>query len=542
MMNDHRATLCLWSVVMAICLATFGFRIQKLDQRPMHGDEANQAIRTGVLLERGLYHYDPTDHHGPVLYYAARPFCRATAKTLSATTEWNFRLVPVAFSILTLLLMVGLHASDKKGLFTNTGGLLAAILFTALSPAMNYYSRFFIQETLFVTFLTGMLACAVQYVRAEKGGRAGAGFAAGFGLFAGLAAATKETLVLSLAAAGLAMVFTCGFRRLLKAWNTRDFLIALGVCACVAMLFFTSFLTYPKGAYDALFSTMTAYLSRATAVPEHQHPWNFYVKNLLWFQYGKGPIWSELGLLILPIGISIAAVFRNLGIRNLRSENAAAASAPVPARWLRFLLLYTFLLTAIYSLIPYKTPWCMLSFLHGYILLAGAGIGWLLENGMAKSRRIAFLLVVFLFLAACQQIVQTRRCCLRYPADVRNPYVYAHTGTDALNLIAAIDQAARKESGFSTPIAVAAPAADTWPLPWYLRKYEAVGYWQNVSEIPADFNPAILVVAADQGDRADQRFGKDKQATFFGIRPGVLLNLFLKKDAAGSQADHGPMQ
>ena len=27
----------------------------------------------------------------------------------------------------------------------------------------------------------------------------------------------------------------------------------------------------------------------------------------------------------------------------------------------------------VYSAIPYKTPWCLLGFLHGMILLAGVG-------------------------------------------------------------------------------------------------------------------------------------------------------------------------
>ena len=42
-------------------------------------------------------------------------------------------------------------------------------------------------------------------------------------------------------------------------------------------------------------------------------------------------------------------------------------------RALRFLGFYTLLMLVAYSAIPYKTPWCLLGFLHGMILLAGAG-------------------------------------------------------------------------------------------------------------------------------------------------------------------------
>ncbi|MBN1939786.1 MAG: TIGR03663 family protein, partial [Candidatus Aminicenantes bacterium] len=44
-------------------------RLNDLDLRPMHHDEANQAVKFATLLEKGEYVYDKTDHHGPLLYY-----------------------------------------------------------------------------------------------------------------------------------------------------------------------------------------------------------------------------------------------------------------------------------------------------------------------------------------------------------------------------------------------------------------------------------------------------------------------------------------
>jgi len=512
-------------LAIALCL-----RLPSLDRRPMHGDEANQAVRTGLLLEKGVYHYDPNDHHGPVLYFAALPFCRATASRFAETTEWNYRLVPVVFSCLTLLLMLGLGARREGGLFDNRAGLLAAALLTAVSPAMVYYSRFFIQESMFVTFLTGMLVCAVGYVRArtEERGTVGAWHAAGFGACAGLAMATKETVVLSFAAAAAGGLAACGFGRLVRAWRTRDALLALGAAALVAVLLYSSFFTYPRGVYDALFSTAQAYLKRATAVPEHQHPWNFYLKILFWFKYGRGPVWSEAGLL-LPALVAVAAAFWP------RRE----ASAQM--RWVRFVAVYTLALTALYSAVPYKTPWCALSFLHGYILLAGVGIGAVLEaarqrKGTARWALGGAAVAIVAFLLG-QSVSQAVRGCYRLPADPRNPYVYAHTGADAMNLVACVEAAARRAHGYDTPIAIAVPTPDTWPLPWYLRKYAQVGYWTSVADIPNEFAPDVVIAAADQGDAADARFGRGKRASFFGIRPGVLLNVFVPVADTGEKRE-----
>jgi predicted membrane-bound mannosyltransferase len=98
--------------------------------------------------------------------------------------------------------------------------------------------------------------------------------------------------------------------------------------------------------------------------------------------------------------------------------------------------------------------------------------------------------------------------------------------------VAAIEEAARAAQGTDTPIAVAVPVPDTWPLPWYLRAYTRVGYWTRIEQIPESFHPVVVVAAADQGDVADARFGTGRRASFYGIRPGVLLNLFVPVPSA----------
>lgn len=518
-------------------VAAVGFalawRLPGLDRRPMHGDEANQAVRTGQLLDEGVYQYDPNDHHGPVLYYSALPFCRATASTFAETNEWNFRLVPVFFSLLTLVLLLGLcpkRLAGGGGAFVNAPGAYAALLLTAASPAMIYFNRFFIQESQLVTFLTGMFLCGYRAAVSDSP-RARSGWAAGLGLFAGLAIASKETAVLSFAAAAVALFCVFGFRWMVKRFSWRDWAWAFGSALLVVILFFSSFFTYPQGLYDALFSTVSTYTHRATAVPEHQHGWAFYGQILFWFRYGRGPVWSEAGILF-PALVAAVASFCRGGF--------------LPPSWkviARFLVVYTVGLTLLYSAIPYKTPWCGLSFLHGYLLLAGMGIGVIAEMIRCRippTRRVARFgawtaLLVLVGILLWRDGVQAYRAIVKYPADPRNPYVYAHTGTDAMNLVRSIEEAAQKLRGRDTPIAVAAAPSDIWPLPWYLRAYRNVGYWQQVSQIPDAADPSILIVGADQGDVADARFGKGMQANFYGIRPGTLLNLFVPEEKEDSK-------
>ncbi len=496
----------------------------------MHGDEANQTVRAGMLMDSGVYHYDPNDHHGPVMYYVAMPFCHATADNFADTTERNFRLVTVLFSVLTLLLMLGLGARvSDGGLFSNRFGLLFALLFTAISPALTYYSRFFIQESMLVCFLTGMFVCGYGYVHVRKKNSAAikpAIMAALFGVFAGLCLATKETTVLSFAAMFFAAVTVFGYRRFKQFWSTRDLLIATAAAVFIAVLFFSSFFTYPQGVADALFATVKTYFFRATGVPEHHHPWNFYLKIIFWFKYGRGPVWSEASVLIpavIALFVSWITFFKN------RAEPSSHNL------FVRFMIVYTLVLTAIYCAIPYKTPWCALSFLHGYILLAGVGFGYAVDflkrhSSLPVKYIGATALLLFTAWFGYCHTLQNLRACGEMSADPRNPYVYAHTGRDAMELVAAIETAAAAAQGYETFIAIAVPTPDTWPLPWYLRKYKNVGYWTHVDQIPERAHPVIIVAAADQGDIADQRFGEGKHCNFYGIRPGTLLNLFVPKE------------
>ena len=43
------------------------------------------------------------------------------------------------------------------------------------------------------------------------------------------------------------------------------------------------------------------------------------------------------------------------------------------------------------------------------------------------------------------------------------------------------------------PVWVVCPEGDYWPLPWYLRSFKNVGYYNDVNEI---FSPAPVVIAS----------------------------------------------
>src|SRR5688572_14611931 len=134
-------------VILVALGAGLALRLARLDARPMHHDEANQAVKFGVLLERGEYRYDAHDHHGPTLYYLTLPSAWLRGQgTFASVDEATLRSVPMVFGAATILLLPLLSAGIGRP------AVVTAAMLMALSPAMVFYSRMYIQETLFACF------------------------------------------------------------------------------------------------------------------------------------------------------------------------------------------------------------------------------------------------------------------------------------------------------------------------------------------------------------------------------------------------------
>ena len=81
--------------IILVCLLGLWLRFPALDQKPLHHDEANQAVKFGQLLATGDYQYDPVDHHGPTLYYLTLPLAWLKGeKSLVDIDEWTIVWYP----------------------------------------------------------------------------------------------------------------------------------------------------------------------------------------------------------------------------------------------------------------------------------------------------------------------------------------------------------------------------------------------------------------------------------------------------------------
>ena len=476
----------------------------------MHNDEANQAIKFGALLESGDYAYDAYDHHGPTLYYLTLPVAWLRGQsTLAATDEWTLRGLPVAFGAATILLLPLLPAGIGRA-----AGAAAAVLM-AVSPAMVFYSRMYIQESMFACFA---LAFAIALGRAVTEG--GTRWPALAGIAAGLAIATKETSVIVLPASVAACVlawWSMGAARPALALARRPsrtaLLVGLGACAGVAVLFYSSFLTHPAAILEPLRAAPT-YVARGVDPADHVHPWHFYLGILAWSSSG-GLRWTEgLVLVLAAVGAAIAWIRRD-------------PARPDAAFWPRYLTANAALTLAIFSAIPYKTPWNLLPFYAATIVAAGIGVSALARA--TASRGVHVLMAGVLAVAAGHLGWQAWRASVVYAADPRNPYVYSQTVPDAVRMAARIrDLAALHRDRDRMLVMVVAPPHEQWPLPWYLRAMPHVGYWANASEVP-ELTAPVIVASMGNAEKLDAALGDRYVSEFFGVRPEVLVTLYIER-------------
>jgi uncharacterized protein (TIGR03663 family) len=190
-------------LILAATIVALALRVPRLQHRPMHGDEAVHAIKFGKLLEEGVYTYDPDEYHGPTLNYLTLiPAWLTGAAELTQVTEVTLRIVPVFFGVCLVLLLLLIAGGLGRG-----GAVYAAVL-TAVSPAMVFYSRYYIQEMLLVCFTFGAIVSGYRYTRSKT-----IVWALLAGVFLGLMHASKETCIIAFGSMVLALLPTLLMQR-----------------------------------------------------------------------------------------------------------------------------------------------------------------------------------------------------------------------------------------------------------------------------------------------------------------------------------------
>jgi uncharacterized protein (TIGR03663 family) len=405
----------------------------------------------------------------------------------------------VAFGVLLVLLSIFITTGLGK-----TASASAAAL-VAVSPAMVFYSRYYIMEVLLVCFTAGVIYFGYRYVNDRK-----ITWAIAAGVSAGFMQATKETSVIAFGAMFMALVLTHWMHR--RDWSSHfrfssmlrpaHLAAAIGSALAIILLLYSSFFSHWQGIIDA-FRTYIIYLGRAGGNSYHLHGPLYYLHLLTFWPERGGWIWSEAVVLFLAV-VGGYHAFRGRGNFDFDVHLG------------RFLVFYTVIVTVIYSVLPYKTPWNLLTFYHGCILLAGIGVAVIIKSFRSSLwPKIAIPLIV----AGCFHLLwQVYLASYKFPENPENPYVYAHPLPGVQKIAGYVDAyAAVDEHGKNMRIDVICPVSEVWPLKWYLRAYPNFGFWKEVDNT---FPPARLILAVSD-------FEQDLLHKLYEVPPPGKRHLYL---------------
>lgn len=474
-------------------------RFHDLGERPLHADEATGARITARLMD-GSYQFDPAHYHGPTLGHAG-----AVASRIFGLGSWREMEIPPLRGITAVSgLLVAMLPVLWRRRFGDAPSLLAAA-FLATSPILVYFSRMYIHEMLLALF-AGLALW--QASRARYRWLAG--------IWIGLMFATKETFAISMLAwaSAASVVHLIDSRGRIDAkgiWNTcgRDLVLAGCISLVIGLAFYTQGFRHWQGAVDAV----RTYFIYET-VDGHDKTFSWYAHLMLWPELRGGFRWGEPAL----AGVALVAFCLSIAQRSLPDAHRIA---------IRFLAMSAFFHGLIYSCIPYKTPWLMvLPWMH-VALLAGFITHLIIDPRRVMSVTMAIAIPAALAL----QLAQAHRSAFRFASDSRNPYAYPASSTDLNTLeswITAIDSAASHQS--IEPIIVV--GSDYWPLPWYLRRHQHVGYYPSapngIERLPLVFDVNGL----------DRELESSHTPILRGLRGEFPVTAWVRNDFWDAYLDH----
>lgn len=534
-------------LVTAVMLLVAGLRLWHLDNRPPHFDEGVNGMFTDRMVTGGFYAYDPSNYHGPLHFYVLFLFKRLLGRDL-----WALRLPVALVSIATVWLVFRFERFLPRRVC-----LLAALGLT-LSPGSVYFGRDAIHEAWLAFFL---LLTLLGGLGLWRDGRVGDLWAVGLGL-AGMVL-TKETYVIHVATLGLALGTLAVWEqladilpRLLPAslapllprptgfaapaparWTAGD-LVAVSAVGLGSVVFFYSGTFFNAAGLRGLYETFAPWFQKSGLHrgngEGHVKPFYYWLELLA----GQEP-WAFAGML------------------------AAVAFLWVRAGgWaVRFVSIYALGTLLAYCLIPYKTPWCMVSIVWPFFFPAAAALaaGW--RGGVAGRVGAGVLLAGFGGFTLWRAVDLS----FGHPAEAREEHflrVSAPPGSLAARVLPRLPfirpGAARGTLEWDVPAYVYVQTFDVvnqltlplaeltrenpanfglrgliladhyHPLPWLLGDFYRVGYYGS-TVTPPDLAADFLVVAVDRDPEVEAGLREPYFRENIQLRPAMgLLTIYFK--------------
>ncbi|PYL17213.1 MAG: hypothetical protein DMF46_00850 [Verrucomicrobia bacterium] len=441
-----------WIPWLIIGLGTL-LRFFLLGIKPPHFDEGINGWFVDQMMKTGFYKYDPTNYHGPLHFYVL-----LLSQTLFGRNVWALRLPVVLVSVICVWLML------KFEPFVGRSVSRMAALAMAVSPGFVFYGRYSIHEVWLVLF---SMLFVLGLLGLWKFGTPNYLWCAGMGL-AGMIL-TKETYIIHLGCALIAVpvLFVANAlsplpdaRPARQTWDYVDLAIVLATGSAVVIFFYSGTFFHWSGV-KGLYQAYTAWFATGHEGHGHEKPWHYWVSKLI--------VRYELPVLAGLILCLFCQRFKNVSLRYLAVYGVGTLIA--------------------YSIVKYKTPWCIISIIWPFLFIFGAAL-------LVVSLRYRMITYVVSAILLCASLGSTIWLNYFRCTTDTEPYVYVQTYNDIYKLTDPLLTLARKDPIYYQLIGHIIRTS-AYPLPWILGDFPNVGYYEHET-LPAKLDAPFLLVEKDR--------------------------------------------
>ncbi len=441
--------------------------------KPAHFDEGINGWFVDQMTKNGFYKYDPTNYHGPLHFYLL-----FLAQTLFGRSIWVLRLPVVLGSIAAVWL------TFKFEPFVGRTISRSAALAMAVSPGFVFYGRYSIHEVWLLLFSMLFILGGLGLWRF---GTARYLWCLGLGV-AGMIL-TKETYIIHLGCGALALLVAWLSNKITPAENTKPArqtwtyadLAAILVVGAAAIVVFYSGTFMNWGGLKGLYQTFGTWFETGSNGNGHEKPWHYWLMLV-----GRYEVTIAIGL----VACLFCQMFREISLRYLAIYGVGTLLA--------------------YSIVHYKTPWCIISIVWPLLFLFGAAV----VSVPANFRRLG-LAGAGIALAVSLGL-SIRLNFFRCTTDTE-PYVYVQTYNDIYKLTRPLLQLAQQKSTYYQLVGHIIRTS-AYPLPWILGDFPRIGYYES-NNLPGTVDADFLLVQEDRIAEVEGKLERSYHTMPLTIRP-----------------------
>jgi uncharacterized protein (TIGR03663 family) len=514
-----------WTPWIILGVATF-LRFFLLGIKPPHFDEGINGWFVDQMVKTGFYKYDPTNYHGPLHFYVL-----LLSQTLFGRNLLALRLPVVLISISSVWLTLKFEPFVGR-----TISRLAALAM-AVSPGFVFYGRYSIHEV-WILFFTMLFFFGLFGL--WKSGSVNYLWCTGMGLTGMIL--SKETYILHVVCAIIAIP-VCAVsdyfsklddaRPAKQTWDYVDLTVVASTGIALIIAFYSGFFFHWSGV-KGVFQAYLPWFKTGSEGHGHEKAWYYWL--------------ALVGRYELPVLAGLLTCLFALRFK---------------AATLRYLAIYGVGTLIAYSIVKYKTPWCIISFIWPFLFTFSA----MVTIAPLRFKRVTyfwFALVLFglasytvlyvvtsnwsatwdhmwpywmiagtgllLVVLAMREMIEIVAAILmvwslghciwlnyfRCSTDTE-PYVYVQTYNDIYKFTDPIMQLAHADPrAYQLTGHIIRPSP--YPLPWILGDFGRVGYYEK-DNMPDKLDADFLLVMEDKIKTVESKLHDSYYTVPVTIRP-----------------------